>query len=101
MRNAIIRHIQRDGRFTVVGTAVNGREAVAKAAELKPDVITMDVEMPEMDGIEALRQIHAKIADTGHHGQFADRSRRQDHHAGAECRRDGLHSQGRRLRAIA
>ena len=60
MRNAIIRHIQRDGRFSVVGAAVNGREAVAKAAELKPDVITMDVEMPEMDGIEALRQIHAK-----------------------------------------
>ena len=59
MRSAIIRHIQRDGRFTVAGTAVNGREAVAKAAELKPDVITMDVEMPEMDGIEALRQIHA------------------------------------------
>jgi len=59
MRNAIIRHIQRDGRFAVIGTAVNGREAIAKAAELKPDVITMDVEMPEMDGIEALRQIHA------------------------------------------
>jgi two-component system chemotaxis response regulator CheB len=60
MRNAIVRHIQRDARFTVVGTAVNGREAVAKAEELKPDVITMDVEMPEMDGIEALRHIHAK-----------------------------------------
>jgi two-component system, chemotaxis family, protein-glutamate methylesterase/glutaminase len=60
MRNAIIRHIQRDTRFSVVGTAANGREAVAKAAELRPDVITMDVEMPEMDGIEALRQIHAK-----------------------------------------
>ena len=60
MRNAIIRHIQRDCRFSVIGTAVNGREAVAKAAELRPDVITMDVEMPEMDGIEALRQIHAQ-----------------------------------------
>jgi two-component system chemotaxis response regulator CheB len=60
MRNAIVRHIQRDARFTVVGTAVNGREAVAKTEELRPDVITMDVEMPEMDGIEALRQIHAK-----------------------------------------
>jgi two-component system, chemotaxis family, protein-glutamate methylesterase/glutaminase len=60
MRNAITRHIQRDARLKVVGVAVNGRDAVAKAAELKPDVITMDVEMPEMDGIEALRQIHAK-----------------------------------------
>jgi two-component system chemotaxis response regulator CheB len=59
MRNAITRHIQRDARFVVIDTAANGREAVAKAADLKPDVITMDVEMPEMNGIEALRQIHA------------------------------------------
>ena len=62
MRNAITRHIQRDARFHVVGTAVNGREAVAKARELRPDVITMDVEMPEMNGIEALRQILAQTA---------------------------------------
>jgi two-component system chemotaxis response regulator CheB len=62
MRNAITRHIQRDARFSVIATATNGREAVAKAGELKPDVITMDVEMPEMNGIEALRQIHAKSA---------------------------------------
>lgn len=60
MRNAITRHIQRDPRFRVIATASNGREAVARAAELKPDVITMDVEMPEMNGIDALRAIHAK-----------------------------------------
>ena len=60
MRNAIVRHIQKDARFRVIDTAANGREAVAKAADLKPDVITMDVEMPEMNGIEALRAIHAK-----------------------------------------
>jgi two-component system chemotaxis response regulator CheB len=60
MRNAITRHIQRDSRFVVIDTAANGLEAVAKAAELRPDVITMDVEMPEMNGIEALRQIHAR-----------------------------------------
>jgi two-component system chemotaxis response regulator CheB len=60
MRNAITRHIQRDVRFRVIATANNGLEAIAKAAELKPDAITMDVEMPEMNGIEALRQIHAK-----------------------------------------
>lgn len=62
MRSAITRHIQRDARFQVVGVAVNGREAVEKALELRPDVITMDVEMPEMDGIEALRQILARTA---------------------------------------
>lgn len=46
-----------DPELLVVGTANNGKEAVEKAAELKPDVITMDVEMPVMDGIQAVREI--------------------------------------------
>jgi len=46
-----------DAELLVVGTANNGKEAVEKAAELKPDVITMDVEMPVMDGIQAVREI--------------------------------------------
>jgi two-component system chemotaxis response regulator CheB len=45
--------------FTVVGTASNGREAIDKTRELKPDVITMDYEMPIMDGITAVRNIMA------------------------------------------
>lgn len=44
----------------VVGTAVDGMEGVEKAVLLKPDLITMDVEMPRMDGIAALKQIMAK-----------------------------------------
>jgi two-component system chemotaxis response regulator CheB len=44
----------------VIGTASNGREGVAKTIELKPDVITMDYEMPMMDGISAVREIMAK-----------------------------------------
>lgn len=44
----------------VIGTATNGREGVAKALELKPDVITMDYEMPIMDGIAAVREIMAR-----------------------------------------
>lgn len=44
----------------VVGTASNGRQAVELAERLNPDVITMDVEMPLMDGITAVRQIMAK-----------------------------------------
>ncbi len=45
------------GRYDVVGEANNGREAVARYRELKPDVVTMDIVMPQMDGIEATREI--------------------------------------------
>ncbi len=44
----------------VVDTAKNGKEAVEKAATLRPDVITMDIEMPVMDGITAVREIMAR-----------------------------------------
>jgi DNA-binding NarL/FixJ family response regulator len=47
----------------VIGEAKNGREAVTLARELRPDLVLMDVQMPEMDGIAATRMISAEIPD--------------------------------------
>jgi NarL family two-component system response regulator LiaR len=49
----------------LVGEAANGREAVERVATLKPDVVLMDLVMPEMDGIEAIRQIKAQQPNIG------------------------------------
>jgi len=50
--------------WRVVGEAANGREAVAKAIELKPDVAIVDIGMPELDGVEVTRQIREAVPDT-------------------------------------
>ncbi|MGQ9525648.1 MAG: response regulator [Armatimonadota bacterium] len=47
--------------INIVGHATNGRDAVALARELVPDVVLMDVRMPGMDGVEATRQIKAEV----------------------------------------
>jgi two-component system, chemotaxis family, protein-glutamate methylesterase/glutaminase len=60
MRTALKRRIEQDARFKVIDTAQNGREGVDKALALKPDVVTLDVEMPVMNGLEALKAIVAQ-----------------------------------------
>jgi two-component system chemotaxis response regulator CheB len=60
MRMAIRSVLSKDPDMEIVGTAANGAEGVAKAHDLKPDIITMDVEMPVMDGLAALKAIMAK-----------------------------------------
>ncbi len=62
--------------FEVVGEASNGKEAVEKYKELKPDIVTMDITMPEMNGIEAVKEIkkidpNAKIIMVSAMGQQA------------------------------
>lgn len=59
-RKRIEEMLKTEPRIKVVGTASNGVEAVEQAVRLRPDVITMDVEMPGMSGIEAVRHIMQK-----------------------------------------
>ena len=53
----MIKNILTEGGFEVVGEAENGSQAVEMYNELKPDLTTMDITMPEMDGLSALKRI--------------------------------------------
>jgi len=58
---AMIRDIlENSGRFEVVGEASNGEESLSRYQELQPDVVSMDIVMPQMDGIEACKEILKK-----------------------------------------
>ncbi|WP_234778849.1 response regulator, partial [Pseudomonas amygdali] len=60
-RRRVTEILSSDPNIVVVGTATNGKEAIEQALALKPDVITMDYEMPMMDGITAVRHIMQRI----------------------------------------
>jgi len=53
----LLRNILFSGGFDIAGEAENGKQAVEMYKQLKPDIVTMDIVMPEMNGIEALKAI--------------------------------------------
>ena len=60
--NAVIRHMRKHPWIDITGTAVNGIEAVARSESLRPDIVLMDLAMPEMGGLQATRLIKAQDA---------------------------------------
>ncbi|WP_435299670.1 protein-glutamate methylesterase/protein-glutamine glutaminase [Timonella sp. A28] len=60
IRRLVVQVLESDPDFEVVGTAANGRIALTKIEQLRPDVITMDVEMPDMDGIQTVRELRKR-----------------------------------------
>lgn len=61
MRKLITDILKKDPQIEVVGQAENGKKAIELAKALKPDVITLDIEMPEMDGLTALRFLKREV----------------------------------------
>ncbi|WNR42675.1 response regulator [Paenibacillus roseipurpureus] len=59
----MLKDILTKGGHEVIGEAENGLVAIQKYQELKPDIVTMDITMPEMEGVEAVREIRKKDAN--------------------------------------
>jgi len=64
VREGIAEVLEQSGEFKVVGQAGNAQEALVKAQELRPDVVIMDILMPEKNGIEACRELIAVLPET-------------------------------------
>jgi len=64
VRQGLAKLLDGDGNLCVIGEARNGREAVSKVEELRPDVVLMDIAMPVLNGIEATRQIKKASRNT-------------------------------------
>ena len=65
IRNLLRVAVERDGRFEVVGEASDGFEAVEMTEEHKPDLVVLDVAMPNMDGLQAIPKVRQHLAEDG------------------------------------
>ena len=83
VRQALTRMLRAAGDIEVVATAVDGEDGVDKVCALRPDVVTLDVKMPRMGGLEALQRIMARVPDAGAAALLADRRGRRGHAARA------------------
>src|SRR5437660_2424915 len=64
VRDGLRALLEEGNDLQVIAVAGNGREAVAEAQRLRPDIVIMDIAMPELDGVEATRRIVEKCPDT-------------------------------------
>ena len=61
VRTVVRRILESDDQFEVIGEATNGREAIEQTQALTPDLVLLDLAMPEMDGLEALPHLRALV----------------------------------------
>jgi DNA-binding NarL/FixJ family response regulator len=64
LRDGLCSLLEKNPEFKVIGSVSNGREAVQMAKNLKPDVVIMDIAMPELNGIDATKQIRQECPHT-------------------------------------
>src|SRR5262245_46259825 len=64
VRQCVHEALEDDGGWKVCGEAATGREAISMTAALKPDIVVLDLSMPDSNGLEAARVIHKEFPDT-------------------------------------
>ena len=64
VRQGLARLLEDQPGFTIIGEAVHGRMAVEMALELRPDIVILDISMPQMNGIEAAKRIRKDLPKT-------------------------------------